>query len=363
MNYLAIRFVWRNAKEGAAPCRAFTLSGNKLARRSRQSSRLSPQPPLVALLAFRTTAWWYPRKFDTAQLWCHTSLPATAMRASILSALILLMAACSASPDGAVKKTSQQTAPPASPAAGPASGSASAPGSAPQASLQPPAALQGSVQPPGAAGRASAQTAGATSGVTGQRGAAPPPVGQAATPAARLAPAVLRACDLVAQIVTRSKGVTIKRNTGPFVDEFESRTRVGCSVSLVGSNAALGGGPSPIDQWRKEFAARGWQEDTNHSADGPDGTSFAYVRAGVICMFQGRWDGGDDTDPTVKPDDEYKEAGQCAANDAPKLPEQAAPFTAASPTPGPSRPTSVRTLARPSSSARAGFSTPDDSIP
>ena len=50
----------------------------------------------------------------------------------------------------------------------------------------------------------------------------------------------------------------------------------------------------------------------------------------------------------------------CAGNDAPKLPGQTAPFTAASRTLGPSRPTSVRTLARPSSSARVGYSTPDD---
>ena len=109
-----------------------------------------------------------------------------------------------------------------------------------------------------------------------------------------------------------------------------SRTRSGCSVSLVGSNAALRGSPSPIDQWREQFAARGWQEDVNHSADGFDGTSFAYVRAGVICMFQGRWDGGDDTDPTVKPDDEYKGAGPCAANDASKLRGRNRPHPAAS---------------------------------
>ena len=60
-------------------------------------------------------------------------------------------------------------------------------------------------------------------------------------------------------------------------------------------------------------ALRGWQEEVNHSADGPDGTLFAYVRDGVICIFEGRWDGGDDSDPSVKPDDEYKGAGHCAA--------------------------------------------------
>jgi len=116
--------------------------------------------------------------------------------------------------------------------------------------------------------------------------------------------------------VARSKGVTIKRSTGPFEDEFESHMRFGCSVALVGSNAALRASPNPIDVLREQFAARGWQEELNHSADGPDGTSFAFVRDGVICIFQSRWDGGDDTDPTVKPDDEYKGAGHCAASNA-----------------------------------------------
>ena len=30
---------------------------------------------------------------------------------------------------------------------------------------------------------------------------------------------------------------------------------------------------------------------------------FAFVRDGVICIFQSQCDGGDDTDPSVKPDD------------------------------------------------------------
>jgi len=135
-----------------------------------------------------------------------------------------------------------------------------------------------------------------------------------ADPAPGLPPSVLRACDLIAQIAARAKGVTIKRSTGPFADEFESRTRSGCSVSLVGSTKALGTSPNPIEELRQEFTTRGWQEDVNHSADGPDGTTFAYVHAGVICVFRGQWDGGDDSDPTFKPDDEYTGAGHCAAN-------------------------------------------------
>jgi len=47
-----------------------------------------------------------------------------------------------------------------------------------------------------------------------------------------------------------------------------------------------------------QTAARGWQEDVDS-----------------ICIFQARWDGGDDTDPSVKPDDGYTGAGHCAGND------------------------------------------------
>jgi hypothetical protein len=42
---------------------------------------------------------------------------------------------------------------------------------------------------------------------------------------------------------------------------------------------------------------------------------FGFVRDGVICIFEGRWDGGDDSDPSYKPDDAYKGAGHCAGND------------------------------------------------
>jgi hypothetical protein len=202
------------------------------------------------------------------------------MKPSALLALMVLTAACSASPAGDAAKTPQQAAPTAS--AAPALTSSSAPDIA--------TASPAPVTPPEAAA--------------------------VATSAARIPPAVLRACDLVAQVAARAKGVTITRGTGTFDDERERRTRFGCSVSLVGSTKALGASPNPVELWCEQFSARGWQEDVNHSADGPDGTSFAFVRAGVICIFQGQWDGGDDTDPSAKPDDAYTGAEHCAVNDA-----------------------------------------------
>jgi hypothetical protein len=141
----------------------------------------------------------------------------------------------------------------------------------------------------------------------------------------RLSEPVLRACDLVAEIATRAKGVATTRSIGPFDDEREGRARLGCSVSLAGSTAALGASPNPLELLREQFAARGWLEDRDHAADGPDGTMFAFVRDGVICIFRGRWDGGDDSDPSYKPDDAYEGAAHCAADDGRHISGQARP--------------------------------------
>jgi len=39
------------------------------------------------------------------------------------------------------------------------------------------------------------------------------------------------------------------------------------------------------------------------SADGPDGTVQSVHHAGVTCLVEGRWDGGDDSDTTYVPSD------------------------------------------------------------
>jgi len=43
-----------------------------------------------------------------------------------------------------------------------------------------------------------------------------------------------------------------------------------------------------------------------YSADGKDGTSFAYRKAGVACFARGTWDGGADGEPEIPPMDWYK---------------------------------------------------------
>ena len=53
---------------------------------------------------------------------------------------------------------------------------------------------------------------------------------------------------------------------------------------------------------RAPLEAAGWAEDAAYSADGPDGTVFAYVCREALCVVQGSWDGGDGSDSTYVPE-------------------------------------------------------------
>lgn len=58
-----------------------------------------------------------------------------------------------------------------------------------------------------------------------------------------------------------------------------------------------------VDTLMHAFVARGWSDRVMISADGPDGTVQGVHRAGVTCVVEGRWDGGDDSDTTYVPSD------------------------------------------------------------
>lgn len=56
-----------------------------------------------------------------------------------------------------------------------------------------------------------------------------------------------------------------------------------------------------VERIAEALQRAGWAEDMVYSADGPDGTSFAYVCREALCVVQASWDGGDDTDTTYVP--------------------------------------------------------------
>lgn len=59
----------------------------------------------------------------------------------------------------------------------------------------------------------------------------------------------------------------------------------------------------------------GWQENTIFAADGPDGTHRGLQRAGVTCILEGRWDGGDDSDDSYAPSDSLEIHAGCASTE------------------------------------------------
>lgn len=48
------------------------------------------------------------------------------------------------------------------------------------------------------------------------------------------------------------------------------------------------------------------QELPEFSADGHDGTSFAFRKGGAACFARGEWDGGADGEPEMPAADPYK---------------------------------------------------------
>jgi len=126
-----------------------------------------------------------------------------------------------------------------------------------------------------------------------------------------LAPLVRAACDVVYRLSAPVGGVSIKRSTGRFQDETLPAPVDGCRLSMKGSFRRARDGAVP-DRLHTKLAENGWEELYDYSADGPDGTSFAFRRDDVACVVRGEWDGGDDSDPSIPAGDWYRVIVICA---------------------------------------------------
>jgi hypothetical protein len=80
----------------------------------------------------------------------------------------------------------------------------------------------------------------------------------------------------------------------------DTAARSACRLAAVGNGRPA---YAAIDSLLAWLAARGWNDRTLISADGPDGTVLGVRRGGVLCRVEGRWDGGDDSDTTYVPSD------------------------------------------------------------
>ena len=137
-----------------------------------------------------------------------------------------------------------------------------------------------------------------------------PPV---ATPAPVISQQLTQNCDLLAEVLTGIPGASLTRSIGRFEDSIDSTSKQGCLLKVEGSFKALGAGETAEGRIGRLIESRGWQFDNSRAADGPDGTVFAFSTPTAWCLVTGRWDGGDDSDPTYVPDDAYDVTVGCAA--------------------------------------------------
>ena len=56
-----------------------------------------------------------------------------------------------------------------------------------------------------------------------------------------------------------------------------------------------------LGEMERALARRGFSTHHGYSADGPDGSVMGYVTSRHLCVVEGSWDGGDDSDPTYVP--------------------------------------------------------------
>ncbi len=122
-------------------------------------------------------------------------------------------------------------------------------------------------------------------------------------------------CDSLYYSILTIPKIIVYRTEGTFRDDNIRRDLTGCMIIISGSRSDLSGKPNPGDLIFKFLSDKGWLEKADYSADGPDGTSFAFSKYGIWCFVRGQWDGGDDADSTNVPGDIYQFIVHCTEFD------------------------------------------------
>jgi hypothetical protein len=115
-----------------------------------------------------------------------------------------------------------------------------------------------------------------------------------ATPTPRSRALIQTTCDDLRTALKRVPGASVRGARTAFLDERFDCSRQGCVVSLKGSFKKLKDQALP-DVWLRDFLEqRGWSRMSSHDADGPDGSVYALLRPGALCIVEGRWSHWDD---------------------------------------------------------------------
>lgn len=126
---------------------------------------------------------------------------------------------------------------------------------------------------------------------------------------------VREAAKEIYYVVRALPGTIAEELEGTFHDEYIKRDISVRMIVVSGAWSELAGRSSPEDTLFQYLSERGWTQEPRYSADGPDGTYFAFSKAGIWCFVRGRWDGGDDADSTYVPSDTYQYIVYCTEFD------------------------------------------------
>ena len=138
------------------------------------------------------------------------------------------------------------------------------------------------------------------------------PATTAAAPAPRAPPREIDSvCAAVEGVLRHAPLLRVERLPPAPLDSAASGggDRPSCRVAAYGRS---GRDYTPLDSLLAWLRVEGWDDLTVFSADGPDGTVQGHRRNGVTCIVEGRWDGGDDSDPAYVPSDTLEIRVACA---------------------------------------------------
>jgi hypothetical protein len=115
-------------------------------------------------------------------------------------------------------------------------------------------------------------------------------------------PSLEAARDTVEMLLRRTvdladTAVHVSRDTVTFAYWYAKSIGRGWVVKVVVNDTS----GCPVDPLESALLARGWVMAYGYSADGTDGTVLGLRSRDILCVIEGRWDGGDATDSTYVP--------------------------------------------------------------
>jgi hypothetical protein len=111
-----------------------------------------------------------------------------------------------------------------------------------------------------------------------------------------------QARDAIERLMRRSIGlhnssITAHRDTVTFDYWYAKGSARGWVFRIAVTDTSV----CPIEAIEDAVQNAGWAQAYGYQADGPDGGEMGFVTRKFLCLIQGQWDGGDDSDTTYVP--------------------------------------------------------------